>query len=215
MSWPLLESLPEADREAVLKATRQRRFVRGEHLFHEEEPADAMHLVVSGHVAVRTSTANGGSALLNVLGPGDVVGELSLLPGATAGRRSAAVSCLDRVVTQVLTATTFRLVCDRHPGVERWLAGVLAERVRDLSERVRDLMLVSSEDRVRSCLRDLAARFADGDDRHTVISLTQDQLAEFVGATRPTVNQALQLLAAEGVVSLGRGRLTVLEPDRL
>ena len=119
------------------------------------------------------------------------------------------------MATQVLSAAAFAGVCDRHPGVERWLTGVLAERVRDLSHRVRDLMLVAVEERVRSCLRDLAGRFADVAGPHPVVPLTQDQLAEFVGASRPTVNQALQSLVAQGVVRVDRGRLTVLRRDAL
>ncbi|QKE00609.1 Crp/Fnr family transcriptional regulator [Nocardioides marmotae] len=219
MDWPLLGSLSETERRAVMAATATRRWPRGDFLFHEDDPADTMHLVVSGHLAVRTFTAEGGAALLNVLGPGDVIGELSLLPGSllpgAAGTRSASVVCLDPVVTQVLTATTFAEICDAHPGVERWLAGLLARRVRELSARVRDLMHVSIEERVRSGLRDLASRFADQGGARPVVPLTQDQVAEFVGATRPTVNLVLQQLAAEGVVRLGRGRLDVIDAEAL
>ena len=97
MEWPLLRPLQPAAREAVLQAARRRTFSRGEVVFHEGDPADALHLLVSGHLAVKVSTPQGDRATLNVLGPGGHVGELALLPDAGTNDRSATVVALDAV----------------------------------------------------------------------------------------------------------------------
>lgn len=81
MEWQLLASLAEAERRAVLTAARRCEFVRGDAVVREGEPSDSLHLVESGRLAVRVTTVDGDTATLNVLGPGDYFGELSLLDG--------------------------------------------------------------------------------------------------------------------------------------
>jgi CRP/FNR family transcriptional regulator, cyclic AMP receptor protein len=210
VDWPLLSALSDAERAAILAAARRRRFARGEVVFHEEDPSDSLHLVVSGHLAVRVTTAEGGTALLNVLGPGATFGELSLLSSAGAAR-SATIACMDPVETRVITAPVFEQLRRAHPAVDRWLAELLAERVRELSGRVRDLMFMGLDRRVYHGLLLLADLYGAAGEGPVVVPLTQENLAHFVGGTRPTVNQVLQRLVTQGVVELGRGRVTVLD----
>lgn len=214
MDWPLLGSLAGDERAAVLDATRRRSFARGEVVFHEADPSTSLHMVVSGHLAVRVSTADGSTALLNVLSAGDTFGELSLLESAGAPTRSATVACLDAVETRVLPAAAFRALCEEHPAVQGWLSALLAQRVRELSERVRDLMFVPLDRRVHRALLELAEKYDDGR-RPTVVPLTQEHLADYVGGTRPSVNQVLQRLVADAVVGLGRGRVLIEDPAAL
>src|SRR5919199_1293237 len=107
MEWPLLAPLGEEERRAVISAARRRQFERGEVVFHEGDPAESMHLVVSGHLAVRVSTPDGERATLNVLGPGSHVGELALLGPHSRHQRSATVVALDPAETRVLTGPAF------------------------------------------------------------------------------------------------------------
>jgi CRP/FNR family cyclic AMP-dependent transcriptional regulator len=215
MDWPLLTSLDADERAAVARTERVRRYRHGEIVFHEGDPADRMHLVVTGHVAVRVSTRDGSTAMLSVLGPGDLFGEVSL--SADRSRRvlrSASVVALDDTETRTLPLTLVHDLCDRHPDVLRGLADVLADRVRRLSARVVDLMYVGLDRRLYSSLLDLAERF-DADAARPVVPLTQEQLADYVGGTRPSVNQVLQRLAAEGIVELGRGRVELADSTAL
>ena len=88
MEWPLLAGLDPVDRDRLLAATRRRSYAKGEVLFHVGDPADSLHLVESGRLAVRVDTADGRTATLNLLGPGDFLGELALLGrGARTARR--------------------------------------------------------------------------------------------------------------------------------
>src|SRR4029079_3859234 len=91
----------------------------------------------------------------------------------------------------------------------------LGQRVRELSLRARNLMLMGLDRRVYHGLQVLADLYGGAGAEPVVVPLTQEHLAEFVGGSRPTVNQVLQRLVTEGVVELGRGRLTVLDTSAL
>lgn len=214
MNWPLLAPLAEAERTAVLAAARRRTFAKGEVVFHEGDPADSMHLVVSGHLAVRVSTPDGDRATLNVLSPGDTVGELSLVRRGRSTHRSATVVALDAAETRVIAATAFHDLCDGHPAVRELLVDLLADRVRELSGRLLDARYVGLDRRLYRCLLDLADVYGDGS-ATAVIPLTQDHLADLVGGTRPSVNQVLQRLLGQGVIELGRGRVVVRDRQAL
>jgi CRP-like cAMP-binding protein len=214
MNWPLLGPLSEEERSALLAAARRRSFRKGEIVFHEGDPADALHLVTSGHLAVQVATPDGERATLNVLGPGAHVGELALLPGQEAHRRSATVLALEPAETRVLAAAAFHAVREEFPAVSQILVDLLADRVRELSERLLEAMYVGLDRRVYRCLLRLTEVYAAGTPP-TVVPMTQDQLSDLVGGTRPSVNQVLQRLQDQGVVELGRGRVSVLKPADL
>jgi len=212
VEWPLLRPLAPEERNAVLEAARERSFAKGEVVFHEGDPADAMHLLVSGRLVVQVATPDGERASLNVLGPGDHVGELALLPHG--GRRSASVTALENATTRVLTAAAFHDLCERHPAVQGLLVDLLAQRVKDLSSRLLETMYLPLDRRLYRSLDQLGRSYAAADGSY-VVPLTQEQLADLVGGTRPTVNQILQRLADEGIIELGRGRVLIRDPEAL
>lgn len=212
--WPLLASMPATERRRLIALARPRTFDRGDIVCHEGDPADSMHLVADGHFAVRVSLSSGDTATVNHLGPGDYFGELALL--RPDGRRTATVTALDPARTLVLTEVAFRRLCEEHPAVHRALAVLLADRVDRLSHDVLELLHVGLDRRVYRRVHDLALDYRDtatgaGDAGAgpVVVPLTQAQLADLTGGTRPSVNQALQRLVREGVVTLGRGRVEV------
>jgi CRP/FNR family cyclic AMP-dependent transcriptional regulator len=208
MEWPLLAPLPPPVREAVLGVARRRSFSRGEVVFHEGDPADALHLVTAGHLAVQVSTPGGDRATLNVLGPGAHVGELALLPDGRSRTRSATVTALDTAETRVLSGSAFDELRRAHPEVNEILVMLLAERVRELSERLLEAMYDGLDRRLFRCLYRLGRVYVEGPGPVT-IPMTQDQLSDLVGGTRPSVNQVLQRLVEQGVIELGRGRVVL------
>jgi CRP/FNR family transcriptional regulator, cyclic AMP receptor protein len=214
VEWPLLAPLTDGERAAVLARARRRTFAKGEVVFHEGDPADALHLVESGHLAVRVSTPDGERATLTILSAGDAVGELALLDRGTLHHRSASVLALDKAETRVLSASSFHELCDQHPGVQRLLVDTLAGRVRDLSGRLLETMYLGLDRRVYRCLLRLAEVYGEGTAR-PVIPLTQEHLADLVGGTRPSVNQVLQRLVTLGVIELGRGRVVIVNQVEL
>jgi CRP/FNR family transcriptional regulator, cyclic AMP receptor protein len=210
MEWPLLASLTPEERSQLISSARPRLFAREEVVFHEGDPADDVHLIGSGRLAVRVATPGGEVVTLNILTPGEFFGELSLLRDDAARKRTATMVALEPARTLSLSAAAFHAVCDRHPKVERLVVSLLAERVEELSQRLLEALYVGVDRRVYRRLLDLAKIYGGGAGP-TMIPLRQDHLADLAGATRPTVNQVLQKLASQDVVALHRGRIEVLD----
>jgi len=206
--WRLLEPLRPEDREAFLAVARRRTFARNEVLCHEGDPADSLHLVEQGHLSVHGSLASGASATFSILSSGDYFGELALL--RADGRRTATVTALEPSRTLAVAASAFEALCRDHPGIERIVSTLLADRIDILSRRLLETMYESVDRRVYRRLLELARSYG-GSDGSATIPLSQTQLADLVGATRPSVNQVLQRLAELQVVSLGRSRIEVLD----
>lgn len=214
MEWQLLASLGAEERTALLAGTTVRDYARGEALVREGEPAASLHLVEFGRLAVRVSTTDGDTATLNILGPGDYFGELSLLHDL-APTRSASIVALEPARTRSLSASTFTTFRSTHRAAEQLLLTLLGRRVEELSGRLVEVMYDGLDRRVARRLAELAQTYAEAPAGPVVVPLTQEHLAEIVGGTRPSVNQALQRLADQGVVELGRGRITVLDRHSL
>ena len=206
--WPLLRSLSVPEREAFLALTRPRTFARNEVVCHAGDPADSLHLVESGHLAVRGGLSTGVTATFTILSSGDYFGELALL--REDSRRTATVVALEPSRTLSVAATAFHSLCQENSRVERALTAMLADRVDALSRRLLETMYESLDRRVYRRLVELAHSY-DVREGKATIPLSQTQLADLVGATRPSVNQVLQRLADQGLVRLSRGRVDVLD----
>jgi len=209
MEWPLLADLPSDDVEQLLSIARRRTFVRGEVVFHREDPADSLHLVVRGRFGARISTPLGDAALVDVLGPGQSFGELALL-GPDAVRRSATVEALEAGETRSVFRDDFARLQRDHPGVKDVLLRLLTEQLRRMTDRVVEAYYVDAETRVRRRLVELAGMYEGG-----VVPLTQEDIAAMAGTSRATVNRVLNEEAKLGSVALSRGRTSVLDGDAL
>lgn len=212
MDWPLLATLTEPERREFLALGRRRSFSRHEVVCHAGDPADALHLVIEGRLAVRVSLPTGDTAMLNVLGPGSYFGELALL--RPDGHRTATITALEASETFAVTAAAFHRLRESRPGVERTLTALLANRIDELSQQLLEALYVGLGRRLCRRLVELSRIYSTGDGP-VVIPLTQSQLADLTGGTRPTVNQSLQKLVDQGILSLSRGKVVVLDLDRL
>src|SRR6476469_10121045 len=104
MRWRLLEALPQADVQRLVSVSRRRRFDRNEVVFHRDDPADSLHLIEKGRVAVRVSTPLGDTVTIAVRGPGWSFGEMALVG---ASRRRATVAALDHTETLAVSTDDF------------------------------------------------------------------------------------------------------------
>lgn len=209
MDWLLLRSLRGSEQQAVIAVTTQRRYRRGEVLFHEGDIGDSVHLLAAGRVAVRTDTPDGDTVTYAVAGPGEAFGELALL--SMDHRRTATVVALEPVESMILRREQFEYVRSRHPGVDRMLVEILAQRVRRLSAHLVEALYVPVDKRVVRRLLVLCRQYGDQGSQHVSVPLTQSELAEMAGATRPTVNKVLRTLEEAAVISLARGCVQVLD----
>ena len=210
--WRLLQPLRPDDREALLALARRRSFARDEVICHEGDPADSLHLVEAGHLAVRGGLASGATATFTILSAGDYFGELAML--RADHRRTATVVALEPSRTLAVAASAFDALCVRNPALERVVSMLLADRIDILSRLLLETMYESLDRRVYRRLLDLARSYGVSDGRAT-IALSQAQLADLVGATRPSVNQVLQRLVELHVVALGRSRIEIVDLQAL
>jgi len=211
VEWQLLSSVPAEDVRQVLQIARRRNFARGEVVFHRADPADSLHLVVSGRFAARITTPLGDTALIAVHGPGDAFGELALVSDESV--RSATVAALEPAETRSVFRRDFARLQREYPSVNAVLVSLLAEQVRRMNERFVEAHYVDADKRVRRRLCELAAMYRRGEDM--TIPLTQEELAEMAGTSRATVNRVLRDEQTRGNVELRRGKTLVLDVDTL
>jgi CRP/FNR family transcriptional regulator, cyclic AMP receptor protein len=209
--WPLLGELPPEELRRVLGVARRRTFARGEVVFHEGDPGDALHLIAKGRFAVRVTTRLGERATLAIRGPGEAFGELALINNAP---RSATVAALEPGETVSIRQAEFDELRREHPGVNRILVSLLANSVRRMDELIVEALYAGAEKRVLRRLRDLAALYRE-DSQSITIPLTQDDLAGLAGTSRATVNRVLREEEQRGTVSLGRGKTTIVDLEEL
>jgi CRP-like cAMP-binding protein len=196
---------------ASLKETRIR---RGEVLFSEGDSGDRLYIVTEGKVKLGRSSADGRENLLAILGPGQMFGELSLFD---PGPRSATVTAVTDCTMQSLSHDELGEWLDGRPEVARGLLTQLAGRLRRANDVVADLVFSDVPGRVAKALLDLSTRFgriAD-DGVHVHHDLTQEELAQLVGASRETVNKALADFASRGWLRLEARSVVLLDVDRL
>jgi CRP-like cAMP-binding protein len=208
MELGLLASLDPGPREKLLGRCVRRQYRRRQVIFHHGDPSDGMHLIVSGRVMIQVSTPLGEEACLTVSGPGDPVGEQSLL--LDGGRRSAAAVALDPVETRFLSRSAFAELRREDAALDGVLIQILAGRVLRLTNQLIEALFVPAPTRVLRRVADAAALYGEG-----VIPLTQEEIASMAGCTRPTVNRALRSAQEAGMVDLARRRIRVLDIEGL
>lgn len=208
MEWELLAGLPREHGRRMLEVARRRTFAKGEVVFHRDDPADSLHLVVRGRFGARVATPLGDGVLVDVLGPGQSFGELALLfPDA---RRSATVEALEASETRSVYRDDFTTLKRDHPGVNDVLLRLLAVQLRRSTDRLVEAHYVDAETRVRRRLSELAVTY-DG----SVVPLKQEDIAALAGTSRATVNRVLREEEKLGAVALARGRTTILDLEAL
>jgi CRP/FNR family transcriptional regulator, cyclic AMP receptor protein len=204
MELNLLEDLAPAERDALLAKCVRRRFARRQALFHFGDPSNGMYVVTEGRVVVRISTPTGEEASLTVIGPGQSVGEQSLL--VQGGRRSASAVALEPVECLFLSRQAFLELRAEDAGFDQVMLRLLAARVIRLTDQLVEALFVPATTRVLRRVIDAAVLYGDG-----TIPLTQEELAAMAGSTRNTANRVLRAAQDAAVLEVKRGRITVLD----
>jgi len=206
----LFGGLDDEVRRAVWARMRRRRFARGEVIFHEGDPGDALHHIVKGHVSVRVSTPRGDQAILRVLGPEDVVGEFALV---SPGPRAATVTALEATETMMLDREAFAALREERPSVDDYLINAYIAEVRRLSSSLLEALYLPVDKRVLRRVLELGELY--GDDESISVPLGQDEIAQIAGVTRQTVNKVLTKAQQDGALRIERGRLEILDLEEI
>jgi CRP-like cAMP-binding protein len=211
---PLFSALDDESAATLRASMTMVKVPKGNTLFKEGDAGDRLFVVVEGKLKLGTSSIDGRENLLSILGPGDMFGELSLFdPGP---RTATATAVTDARVLALAHDQVIGLVT-QHPQVSLELLARLAQRLRRTNEVLADLVFSDVPGRVAKALMDLGSRFGvqKDDGLHVNHDLTQEELAQLVGASRETVNKALADFAARSWVRLEPRAVVVLDYERL
>ncbi len=198
-----LERLAAPDREALASKLQQRKYPAGQVVFNDGDRGDSMFIVDSGRLEVQMTTHDGQTVTVRVVQPGELFGELALVH--PDDRRTGRVRALEATTLRVLTRRDFEAVRRDHPALDRFLVEVLAERVRRTSEIALESAL-PAETRVWRRLAAFAEAYA-GEPIH----MSQESLAQAAGTVRQTANRVVREAVRDGIVTVGRGSITVLD----
>jgi len=213
VEWRLLDGVPAEEVRRLLSVARRRRFARGEVVFHRDDPADSLHLIVKGRFAIRVMTPLGDQATIAVRGPGESFGEMALVGQPAC--RSATVETLEESETFCVYEGEFNRLRREHPIVSELVICFLTNEVRMLDDRLLEALYVPVKQRVLRRLCELADLYGEGADGPVEIRLTQEELAGLAGSTRATVNSVLREAQARGLIELARGRIQILDREGL
>jgi CRP/FNR family cyclic AMP-dependent transcriptional regulator len=193
---------------------RRRRFGRGEALVRQGEPAQALLLITSGSAKVSRLTEDGDEAVLGLVGPGGCIGEVAALDGSP---RSATVTAVEPAETLVLARADLIAAVRDDPELALALIGTLAMRLRRADARLEDAYFSDLETRLARRLLQTAEEHGRKTEAgiETPLPLTQSELASMLGAGRPRVNGLLGGFQDAGLIRLGKGSFTILQPEEL
>jgi CRP/FNR family transcriptional regulator, cyclic AMP receptor protein len=212
---PLLARLREDDLQALASRGNVRRFRSGAVIFHEGAKGDSLHIIVEGAVRISMLSSKGEEATLAILGPGECIGDLSMLDGRP---RSASAIASQPTKTLIVTRDHFRTWLLDHPRSAVVLLETLSLRVRRTDEALADMAFLDLPRRLAKRIMELMNNHPEvhAKGRHSVkLKVTQSELASMLGVSRESVNKQLNALAKTGAIALGRGSITVKDTKAL
>jgi CRP/FNR family transcriptional regulator len=211
---PVFSTLTRDELTRVAQVVVPRRFEAGEIVFKEGDEGSTCYVVRSGRARAVREHPDGRSITLAHFGPGDIFGEMAMLDGE---RRSATVESMERTdAIAILSADMHRLLRE-YPDISVKLIAALGQRLRETNERLARQSFQTVQSRVASVLAQLvestrAEGVTEGD---VVITATQAELAQLAGSSRESASRFLAVLERAGIISQGRGKLTVHDPGAL
>ena len=214
LSAPLFAGIDTDAALALLSTMTPRDLARGEAVFREGDRGDCLFVIGAGKVKLGRRSNDGRENLLSVLGPGEMFGELSLFD---PGPRTATATVVADASLYELSHTELIGWLEAYPAVAKHLLEALARRLRRANETLADLVFSDVPGRVAKALLDLSTRFGEPveDGLRVAHDLTQEELAQLVGASRETVNKALADFAARGWVRREGRAVVLLDIERL
>lgn len=210
----LFKELDPEEREAIAALMSETALKRGESLFHEGDEGDRLYIVTEGKVKLSHASDDGRESLIAVLGPGEILGELTLFD---LGARSSTVTAIAPSRFLSLSHKDMMSYIESHPSMAISMLKQLAQRLRSTNDQMADLVFSDVPGRVAKALLDLAHRFGERTPEGIYVAhdLTQEELAHLVGASRETVNKSLAEFVSRGWIRLEGRAVLLIEVQRL
>ena len=190
------------------------RYPRGTTIFEEGDPGDRLYIITAGKIKLARHAPDGREKLLSVMGASDMFGELSIFD---PGPRTSSAVCVTDVQAATMTSEMLRKWVDDYPSISQQLLRVLARRLRRTNSNLADLIFTDVPGRVAKTLLQLANRFGsqEGGALRVNHDLTQEEIAQLVGASRETVNKALATFAHRGWIRLEGKSVLIVDTESL
>ena len=211
---PVFDELAPEDLEHVAEVAVPRTYAPGQVLFREGDESDTSYIVRSGHARAIREHPDGRQITLATFGPGEIFGELAMFDD---DRRSATVEAVDDLEVIGILGPDMRRLMRVHPEIAVKMVISLGRRLRAANERLARQSFQTVQSRVATVLGQLveAARAEGAGERDVLVTATQADLAQLAGSSRESASRFLAVLERAGVISQGRGRLTVHDPEAL
>jgi CRP/FNR family cyclic AMP-dependent transcriptional regulator len=203
---PAFGGLDDISMEEIEALCVNRHYQAGETVFRQGEPGTVLFGVLSGKIRITVSSESGQELHLNLIEPGEIVGEIAFIDG---GMRTATGTAAVPTVCFAIQRAPFFALLDRRPQITRHLLALLCERVRWTSRLVADSAFLSVPDRILTRLKVLAPSGERQEDGNIRIRISQQELADYLGVSRQVVNGYLRDWQRDGKVQLSRGAVTV------
>jgi CRP/FNR family transcriptional regulator, cyclic AMP receptor protein len=211
---PLFAALDDEAASALLGSMTPSRLDRGNILFHEGDRGDRLYVIGEGKIKLGRTSGDGRENLVAILGPGEMFGELSLFD---PGPRSTTATAIAETHLVALGNDDLQTFLTGRPEVAASMLAALARRLRRTNDTLADLVFTDVPGRVAKALLDLSQRFGRPIDEGVLVAhdLTQEELAQLVGASRETVNKALADFVARGWLKLEARAVVLQDVERL
>jgi len=211
---PVFAELAPEDLRRVVEFAVPRRFAAQQVIFREGDSSDTCYVVRSGHARAVRENIDGRTITLAHFGPGDIFGELAMFDDE---RRSATVDTLDAVEAVAIAGSDMRRLLRQHNDISAKLVTVLARRLRDANERLARQSFQTVQSRVAVVLLQLVeqAQSEGAGVKDVLVVITQADIAQLAGSSRESASRFLAVLERAGIITQGRGRITVHDPEAL
>lgn len=211
---PAFSTLEPADLQRIAEVALPRRFEPGEAVFREGDSSDTCYVVREGHARAVRTHGDGRTITLATFGPGDIFGELAMFEDEL---RSATVEAIETTSVVGVLGPDMRRLMKQHPEIAARLVIALGRRLREMNERLSRQSFQTVQSRVAVVLSDLVAQeiAAGKEGTDVLVTATQADLAQLAGSSRESASRFLAVLERAGVISQGRGRLVVHNPQAL
>jgi CRP/FNR family cyclic AMP-dependent transcriptional regulator len=208
----LFRGLPSATIQRISALSIRRSYSNGAIVFSQADPGDALYGVVTGKIRISASSTSGREMFLNIMEPGDTFGEIALLDGR---HRTATASAIAQSELILITRDNFLELLKREPQLVNHVVQLLCERIRWTSGLAEESALLSVPERLARRLLSLGQLHGHETPNGVELSISQEDVARFLGLSRQAVNQYLQNWKANGWLTLGRGKIILIDEPAL
>jgi CRP/FNR family cyclic AMP-dependent transcriptional regulator len=208
----LFRGLTAATIQQISALSVRRSYTDGAIIFSQADPGDALYGVVTGKIRISASSPTGREMFLNIMEPGDTFGEIALLDGR---RRTATASAISQSELIIITRDHFLELLKREPELVSHVVQLLCERIRWTSGLAEESALLSVPERLARRLLSLGQLHGHETPNGVELNISQEEVARFLGLSRQAVNQYLQDWKVQGWLTLGRGKIVIVDEHAL